>query len=239
MFRTLALAAALAFLASAAHAETISFAGYQWSVRDYPGGPGPNGWDPGNVFVDDAGLHLRITKVGGAWTCAEVVLNQPLGFGTYTFDVTGRPDKLDPNVVLGLFTYPNDDVGPGGTNEIDIELTRWGSKSNPNVINWTVYPPAPGPKVTDNHFPLKLRGDASTHSFVWSSEAIAFAAYAGYSDAQPKLLAKWNDAPANPLTRIPQAPVPLHLNLWLLNGDAPMDGKPVDIVIRNFRFTPQ
>jgi hypothetical protein len=240
MLYRLIVAATLALLASAAHAETIRFAGYDWSVRDYPGGPGPNQWDPANVFVDEAGLHLRITQIGGVWSCAEVVLNQSLGFGTYSFDVTGRPDKYDPNVVLGLFTYPNSDaIGPGGTNEIDIELTRWGDKHNPNVINWTVYPPALGPKVTDSHFPMKLKSDASSHSFVWSSTGVAYAAYAGYADGKPKLIAKWNDAPAKPETRIPQAAVPLHMNLWLLNGTPPGDGKPVDIVIRGFTFTPE
>lgn len=240
MLRALAFAATLALSSAAAHAETIRFAGYDWTVRDYPGGPGPNQWDPGNVFVDDAGLHLRITKVAGTWTCAEIVLNQVLGFGTYSFDITGRPDRLDPNVVLGLFTYPSSDaVGPGGTNEIDIELTRWGNANNPNVINWTVYPPALGPKVTDGHFPMRLKGDASSYSFAWFASGVAFASYSGYADGSPKLIAKWYDAPAKPATRIPQAPVPLHMNLWLLNGDAPTDGKPVDIVIRNFSFTPE
>ena len=35
------------------------------------------------------------------------------GFGRYQFQVAGRLDLLDDNVVLGLFNYPAGDVGPG------------------------------------------------------------------------------------------------------------------------------
>jgi hypothetical protein len=38
------------------------------------------------------------------------------------FQTNGRLDLLDDNVVLGLFNYPTEDVGPDGTHELDIEL---------------------------------------------------------------------------------------------------------------------
>lgn len=235
MLRILTLFTTVWLLAGAAQAETIRFAGHEWLVRDYPGGPGPNSWDVGNVFVDEAGLHLRISKIGGVWTCAEVILTQPLGFGTYSFDITGRPDKLDRNAVLGLFTFPDEDVGPSGTNEIDIEFARWGSKTNPNVLNWTVYPPELGPRSTNHHVPMALKTAASSHSFIWNASSVAFASHQGYAGDGGKLIARWTTGPA---TEIPQSSVPVHINLWLLDGKAPADGKPVEIVIRNFAFTP-
>jgi hypothetical protein len=119
--------------------NTITFSGYQWDVRADTGGPGPNIWDAGNVQVDDEGrLHLKITKNTGAagkteWHCAEINTQQRLGLGRYQFQVIGRIDKLDRNVVLGLFNHPTrGDVGrPDGTNEIDIEFfaaTRTGKR---------------------------------------------------------------------------------------------------------------
>lgn len=134
----------------------ISFSGYDWEVRSGTGGPGPNDWSADNVFVDADGLHLKISNSGSTWSCAEVTLTQRLGFGVYEFQLTGRPDLFDRNVVLGLFNYPPADVGPDGTNEIDIEFAQWGQAGNRNRLNWTVYPPALGPGTTHNEVPLEV-----------------------------------------------------------------------------------
>ena len=67
---------------------------------------------------------MKIVKTAGKWVCAEVVLQQTLGYGTYRFYLDSPVDSLDPNVVLGLFTW-NDD--PAFNNrELDIEFARWG-----------------------------------------------------------------------------------------------------------------
>lgn len=110
-----------------AQARTLKFSGYEWEVRSAGlQGPGPNRWDPENVSVDSKGqLHLKITKVADEWRCAELTLKKRLGFGRYQFQVIGRIDQLDRNIVLGLFNYPTPDVGKEGTNEIDIEFARW------------------------------------------------------------------------------------------------------------------
>ena len=50
---------------------TVSFSGYTWEVREGGGGPGPNRCSADNVWVDEAGLHLRIAPASGQWTCAE------------------------------------------------------------------------------------------------------------------------------------------------------------------------
>jgi len=109
-------------------AKTIIFSGYEWTVKSGTHqGPGPNDWDERNVWVDQSGyLHLKLTKHGDRWYCAEVLTKDRLGFGRYQFWVVGRLDRLDPTVVFGLFNYPMSDVGPDGTNEIDIEFAQWG-----------------------------------------------------------------------------------------------------------------
>ena len=89
-------------------AKTIYFAGYNWMVKSGDNiGPGPNSWDENNVWVDQNGyLHLALTNRGGQWYCSQVSMVVRLGFGRYQFWVIGRIDKLDPNVVVGLFNYP-------------------------------------------------------------------------------------------------------------------------------------
>ncbi|RYE08444.1 MAG: hypothetical protein EOP22_13375 [Hyphomicrobiales bacterium] len=241
MTRRLAAAVlAVLLVGSPALAREVHFAGYDWYVRDYPGGPGPNIWNPDDVFVDDEGLHLFIANTGGVWTSTEVVmLGPPLGFGTYEFEVSGRIDIMDRNAVLGLFNYPgSDDIGPGGTNEIDVEITPWGDRQNPNRLNWTVHPAVPGPRAESYHAPLDLPGGASTYRFTWSPESVDYLAHAGYPDSPDyRQIDAWTFAPADFTTRIPQQPLVVHLNLWLLNG-IPEGNDTVEVIIRNFRYSP-
>jgi hypothetical protein len=229
----------LLLAAAPAAATTVDFAGYTWDVREGGGGPGPNQWRADNVRVGADGLHLRISVSAGVWSCAEVTMTRSLGFGTYVFELAGRPDTFDRNVVLGLFDYPPKKIGPDGTNEIDIEFAQWGDPANDLRLNWTVYPPALGPDPTHKERPLALAGNASTHQFEWTTDGVRFASYDGWQDAGGlSLIAKWNDAPSHPRHRIPQQALPVHMNLWLFDGQAPVDGQEVEVVIRNFSFKP-
>lgn len=221
-----------------AQAKTVTFAGYTWEVRSGAGGPGPNHWSANNVAVDANGaLHLRLNQQNGVWQCAELYLNQRLGFGTYEWDVTGPIDKLDPNIVLGLFNYPTADVGPDGTNEIDIEFSHWGNASYP-IGNYTVWPPATGPRSATRGFSFTLPNTQTTQRFVWTPTSIAFRSLNGFTSGNTPTFGLWNYKPANAAVHIPQQALPVHMNLWLYAGQAPTDGKPVEIVINNFKFTP-
>jgi len=218
--------------------KTLRFSGYEWEIRGVgDGGPGPNHWDPGNVRVDEKGwLHLKITHTQGEWRCAELHTKKRFGFGRYQFQVTGRVDTLDPNTVLGLFKYPTADVGKDGTNEIDIEFARWGHTKSDN-LNFTVYPASGERDQATDHktYPLKLQGEASTHQFEWESKRVRYRSFYGHRDDDGHEITHWTDAPDD-LRLIPQRPTPVFLNLWLFRGNAPTDGKEVEIVIRKFTF---
>ena len=95
-------------------ANAFHWCGYDWDVKNSGGflfGPGPNLFADGaqNVWVDTNGrLHLRITFSNGQWHCAEVVSRRAFGCGTYRFFLDSAVDALNPNVVLGCFTYDDD-----------------------------------------------------------------------------------------------------------------------------------
>jgi hypothetical protein len=226
----------------AQQAKALRFSGYEWEVRPAgKGGPGPNQWDPNNVWVDKHGqLHLKITKVQNEWRCAELYTTKRLGFGRYQFQVIGRIDRFDPSVVLGLFNYPTPDVGQDGTNEIDIEIAHWGNPKWDNG-NFTIYP-SKGERVSagDHHtFPFSLNGEETTHRFTWSGDQIAFEVLQGLRDTSEEPLAggQWVYAPHD--TRlIPQQPLPVHINLWLFAGKPQPDQKEIEIVVKRFTFTP-
>jgi hypothetical protein len=242
ILRTLLLTAALLSAAAPATAQTVDFAGYSWVVRTYPGGPGPNEWREQNVRVDENGLHLTIQQVDGIWSAAEIfMLGEPLGFGSYEFEILGDLSNLDRNVVLGLFNYPGSaEVGPDGTNEIDIEFSQWGDRKNPDRLNWNVYPAVEGAAKGHHALPLDLRGDSSTHRFTWSADRIDYESFDGIAaGAEMMPIGAWSYTPENPTAEIPQKPLVVHVNLWLVEGKAPSDGKPVEVTLRNFRYTPQ
>jgi endoglucanase len=152
-----------------------------------------------------------------------------------------RPiDTFDKNVVLGLFPYgPAAGIGSDGTNEIDIEYSRWGQANGPNG-DWTDYP-ASGKTIGELAYTFTLGGGTlSTSRFRWTTTSIANFLLGGLQpiDETTGLIKSWTYAPSNPTTNIPQQALPLGMNLWCFESP-PTDGKPVEIVIRDFQFVPE
>ena len=219
---------------------TISFSGHTWVIRSSGrSGPGPNYWEPNNVFVDTNGyLHLRLTQRDGKWYCAELYTRERLGFGRYEFWLTGPVDKLDHNVVLGLFNYPTSDVGPDATHEIDIEFAQWGNRSAP-IGNYTVWPATNSVRRQSKSFAFTPAGDSSQHSFTWTTTNVVFESCGEQGGNQTRRLASWVFQPPNPAACISQKAMPVHINLWCFQGKPPSDAKEVELIVRDFKFTPQ
>jgi hypothetical protein len=221
---------AMCLPASGATTRTIRFAGYRWEVKASSGrvGPGPNYFSASksNVWVDGHGrLHLRITKARGGWQVAEIGLDHPLGYGTYTWTLASRVDRLDANAVLGLFTY-DDTSAADAHREIDIEVSRWGDAAAPTNAQFVVQPwnrPGNLRRVRlGSHLPATL-------SFTWTKSGLSWRA----PQATPASYAyRGADRPARGQERA-------RINLWLDRGRAPARGRPVDVVIRSFTFQPR
>lgn len=127
---------------------TINWAGRTWGVRERndlitwggPQAPDPadgNGkWIQGVTVSPSGELVLRNDGIRGG---VEVHLVESTGYGTYRFVYSADFNAMDPNNVLGVFTYDmaevviNTDadvhVNGDGHTEIDfIEVSRWGDK---------------------------------------------------------------------------------------------------------------
>ena len=178
-------------------------------------------------------LHLKIAKVDGQWTCAEVYTTEKLVFGRYQWQVTGALDKLDPNVVLGLFHY----AGPDGQNALDIEVGQWGN-ARAKRGHFSVYPGQPKLRYATYEFPFALTAPETTQRYDWQSQAVRFQLLQGHRNDDGGELAQWRFAPERWADLIPQQPLPLHLNLWLARGKPPLDGQPVEVVIKSFEYKP-
>ena len=241
MFRLLTSLLLCAAMATPLEARTLQFAGRSWTVRDAASAaPGPNRWAPENAWVDELGRpHLRISRgADGVWRCAEVVLDAPLGFGTYEFKVVGAIDALDRNIVFGMFQYPDAATGPDFTHEIDIEFSRWGGDSA-YAGYWTVYPTTTALPETTQAFAPVLEGDYTTHRFHRGRDAVRFEMLHGHPEGHAPPAHAWTFAPKDARKRISQAAQPVYINLWLFRGVPPSDGREVEIIVSDFRFTPE
>lgn len=228
---TALLVAALPMTAAAARPITppgpsvISWSGYQWNVKQHSRkiGPGPNFFSSANVAVVGDALHLSIKRSGNRWYAAEVINTSTLGYGTYSWTV-GRMGPLDPQVVLGLFTW-NDDPA-FNHREIDIEFARWSYATDPTNGQWVVQPYSTTGNLLRTTQPATAT--SSTHRFTWGHSTVDFAS----TSAQPR---SWTyDGPDVPHPGGENA----RMNLWQFRGQAPSNGQPIEIVITDFTYAP-
>ena len=218
--------------------SVLQFAGMSWWVKSntVPLGPGMTNFSSvvNNPFVDGLGrLHLELIQVGEKWYGAEVVSNAVLGSGRFSFQLDTDETGLDPNVVLGLFTWSNDTAF--ANREIDVELSRFGNPNDTNNAQFVVQPfETPGNLL---RFLVPSGTVPSSYSFLWYPRSVSFEAAQG-SGADP----------ANPQSVIKQwtnsqdVPQPgnqnVRMNLWLYNATAPANGQPVEVIIHSFQFNP-
>jgi hypothetical protein len=222
--------------------RTILFSGHQWTVKDSGSarwGPGPNYFSPSsnNVWVDSQGrLHLKITNSKGKWSCAEVVSKTSFGHGSYRFYLDSAVDRLDRNVVLGLFTWH--DTDPSFANrEIDIEFARWGNAADPEQGQYVVQPyddPGNLVRFTQPQFLAQ-----STHLFDWRPGRVEFRSLHGHRTAPAipgDLIDEWTFA--DPGQVPPAGGEQARMNLWLFRGAPPSDRRAVEVVVSRFEFIP-
>ncbi|NKB71962.1 MAG: hypothetical protein GKR89_33210 [Candidatus Latescibacteria bacterium] len=219
--------------------QILNFSDLQWLPKHHeedPFGPGPNFWLADNAEVIKDDLHLRIRRQGGRWACAEVYTKEALGYGTYTFQIVGQLDKLDPQIVLGLAACPLPDTAPDGMHEITIATEVQPHTSDHHIV-FKVYPTEETLVCQEWAMPLQLNGTHITYQFQWTRSQILFKAWHGHTaESQERLITEWLLVPEEDY--LPHRPMPLHLNLWLKEGVAPRDGKEVEIVIRKFTYEP-
>lgn len=209
--------------------DTVTWSGDTWQVKTSrsPVGPGPNVFAKENVSVVDGQLRLRIAQTSsGGWTTAEVISSKSYGYGTYTFRVASDVSALDRNVVLGLFTWS--DKAPYAHREIDIEVARWGSATDPTNAQYVVQPYDGADRLTRFTQPA---GTFTTHTFRWLPGSIE---WRSTTSAGAEIAHHTYTGPGIPV----KGDEKVRLNLWLYTGSAPSDGRPVEVAIDGFTFSP-
>lgn len=213
--------------------RVVRFAGYDWEVKASGRrrlGPGPNFFSDSedSVWVDAAGrLHLKIRRAGNRWYAAEVICRASLGHGTYRFALDSDVHALAPSVVVGLFTWSDDPTDHH--REIDVEMAKWGNAADPTNAQFVVQP-WDGPS---NLVRFTVPSGPTTHAFTWSPASVAFSSASGAAGGTP--VAEWVYAGPDVPREGDENP---RINLWLFRGSAPEDGRPVELIVRDFEFVP-
>ncbi len=208
----------------------IVWSGRTWQVKSSTSrvGPGPNFFSasPDNVWVDATGrLHLRITQRSGRWSCAEIISRDSPGYGTYLFEIASPVAGLDPNVVLGLFTWS--DKAAYAHREIDVEFARWANATDPTNAQYVVQP---YDRAGHLHRLTTPATAPTMHGFTWRPGQVAFAS----SD-----LVGWDHDWTYSGSDVPRSGGEnVRLNLWLFGGTAPTNGQEIEVVVTRFTFTP-
>jgi hypothetical protein len=161
--------------------KPMHFSGYDWEVRTISADRGGlnNLYGADNAWLDASGaLHLRITKKGDRWSCAELEATRSLGYGTYIVTVRDTT-QLEPAAVLSMNTF-DDWGGDQHYRELDVEFGRWGDAAARNNAQYGVQPFY----VPGNVAPFMLPKGTFTHSMHWESGRASFKTVRG-SSIQP------------------------------------------------------
>jgi hypothetical protein len=242
--------------------DVVTFAGRKWNVKssNLPVGPGPNYFSPfySDVWVDEHGwMHLHIAKHDGIWYSSEVIGQDNLGYGTYTFTVQMDPMSFAENVVFGLFTWDDNTFMSDGNSEVDIEFSKWGDTASVTPTTFSVQPVNFGTfyaeRTREVNVPLDLLKGVSTHRFNWTDTLITWESYAG-DQVSGSPIGTWSFNLNHPPRRKQDGsllsdpiviPAPgnttnARINLWCLPYQiaGPNNEQEHEVVIRDFIYEP-
>ncbi len=217
-----------AFRADPLEAKALEFSGYQWNVKDGNNsrlGPGPNRFRRENVMVDSAGrLHMFIRRdADGVWSCAEIIMRENIGYGSYTMVLDTPIDSFHAQTVLGLFTWSTRQPN----NEMDIEIARFRGVDGPNLF-FSVQPNVLAASISGSAW------DRSEHTFVWKRGLVSFTSTpfgAGSGTISP-IRRSIREGILQPLSTNPR------INYWLRGGAPPqgISARSLEVVISAVEF---
>ena len=217
----------------------INFSGYAWYLRNTEEAAGPMGnrfaGEGRSVILNsDKSLTLTLSRKEGLYYGAEAVLWRPLGYGTYIFRVRTRLDALDPNLVLGLFSYSS--LEKAAYDEVDIEFSAWGGLDDPVRGQYAVQPFGQAGHIS--FFDLGFREGKISYSFDWEKDRIDFMSWKGYGSRpagdSPSVLSSWSFS--IPGTMPDPRRARICMNLYLAGKPGPAGSGLSSVIIDSFQF---
>jgi endo-1,3-1,4-beta-glycanase ExoK len=199
-------------------AKQLTWKNQTWDIRSEYGSPGPNNFNASGAWIDNQNrMHLTIMKKGTKWYCSEIVSTKKFRYGTFTCKIASPVHTFDKNSVCSMFTYLDD------TQELDIELTKWGASAGNNI--WYSVQPYTK-KGNSKGYYCSASGANTTHIIEWQPSYVRFTSKNFNGEVFADF--KCKNSPRNPEYLI--------FNAWLQGN--PSDGKNIDLIISDFSYKP-
>ena len=230
------------------YAQTVSFAGFRWKVREsnVQTEPGNNFFSKSEseIFIDNTEkLHLRIGPRNGYWYCSELVADTILGYGTYAIFPEIMLDTLPPNIMIEFGLTPDKALHTYIPSDIAVRFTRLGTLNSPNTLQYVISRPENANERKERLFrpeePFRMQGSFSTHAFTWRESVLEFASYHDHGLPTPYLAALWEFSGSQALNlSVPKATTPYRMRLRVWSAGSPITNRPFDLTIKNIQFFP-
>jgi hypothetical protein len=212
--------------------KPLHFSGYDWNVRTIAGDRGGqnNPYSADNAWVDATGaMHLRISRQGDRWACAEVEISRSLGYGTYMI-VMRDTTHLEPAAVFSMNTF-DDWGGEQHFRELDVEMSQWGDANNRNNAQYGIQPFY----IPGNLAPFAVPSGTMTHQFHWEDGKATFKTVQGSS-------IETRAQPVSEHVFTSGVPTPGQEKLQFLFYVIPTDKEPLhhdnEVVVEKFQYLP-
>jgi len=202
-----------------------------WIASQRVGPPAINEFLYSNVYGKNNSICLSIkSKEGGGVTSAEFRSSEKMWYGTYLIELNYLPE-FEKKYVFGFFTYPSVDIGPDGTNEIDIEISRWGSAARPRG-NFGLFTAlrSIAHKPIVNRFDLPPINERTFLAVIWEPDYIRYLIF-----TDKELLKSW-DIYDDGRGIIPKYPQSVYINFWSL--DNKYQSEPAELCVNGFSYLP-
>jgi len=162
----------------------INWSANQWEVKNTgygAWGPGPNYFTNANVNIDAQGrMHLSVSYSDNEWRCAEIILTNSYGYGTYRIWLDDDLSSLPTNIVFGFFTWDNFPTDNEDTyQELDIEFSNGSVVGAPKNWQYVVQPYEYAGNRTNFSAPA-IGMSNSTHTITWTPDAVYYESYTNH-----------------------------------------------------------
>lgn len=164
------------------------------------------------------------------WFCSEIKSLKTFGYGEYIFHIAGNFKSFDPNFVLGLCTYLNDD------NEIDIEFGQEVGKFYEKTKNNNNFQFVVQPVDLDTIYRFNIENQTDVIcSFIWEENKIFFKCYTDSGEKIAEWIYKGTKIPGTSVEKI-------YVNFWLFQGKpfypSYANGYEAEVILKKFEFNP-
>jgi hypothetical protein len=90
----------------------------------------------------------------------------------------------------------------------------------------------------NKRFSVELKGEYSTHRFMWDSTGVTFQSLRGHHDDSSNQFADWLYQPPDPASYIPQESDVCQDQPLAVSETVARDGQPVELIVRSFKYVP-